>query len=356
MMKTVQQFILRNYFLYFRLLVDYAFFILKRLPRSSFWRLFITLFNRAIIRNFYHGRIISLAEAEDLVSRAGNIYKVECICARSEGNKSAGSCFYLNEAANLYQEVGSLPGQKVNPEGATQQIRKISTVPRFHLMTVSQTGDFFFFPKEYVVCACDKTICLPWKYQQEFPDYDFVLDQHAKLKKPTVFDFVSFFLFLPFLFLSFLMFSYQKSTIKLKIIIMMVMVAWEAFIAGLMISQPSMWSYLHNPEWQYNRLWYILLPFAAWIEILVFFGVGSIILRIKKSRVTGGAFFLKLIQAFVWFELIQLTRFLIVFVFSHNVTQATTMAIFWGMDFVAWSVFFILWIRSVRKAIEEIIA
>ena len=297
-----------------------------------------------MVRSFYFCHQLEYKEASALIQKHNKIYRAKCVCSEIASLPAQGGCFYFDDAALLYEKYGPLPVEEINKQSVMTLVEKHRNNPRVFLMTVGQNANCWFFPANYVLCICDKQVCLPWQYQNKLPATPII---NSKIK--TLNSYLAHFkllLSLPILLPPFLIFTYKRLSQRKKILAEICFLMLIAFTAGIIISCPKMFVYLHNPEWFYNQFWFVLLPIGIWGEIVTIFGVLYLFAR-KKIQSFG--LFRLTIRSLVAFEMVHLVRFFLVFYLTGTVDFKIMHKVFWAFDLPAWAILFILLYFGYKK-------
>lgn len=334
-MNQAQKIALNIYFKNFKKLINYADFLTTKAKESKFWRFLFYLNYQGVIKNFYYAADLNESEVESLVNTKREIIKAECICGNIDSKNACGNCYYFDDAAKIYSTNKVCDSKNITLADFRNDLTAIKDDNRIFFMTPSQDFWFPFFPKEYVLCFCDKKVCRPWRYQQQFADYH-IIKKWQQNQKNSLLALVKFFIIFPIFLLTYFYYLFTIKTVAFKNFIYFILIMAMAVISGLIISLPIMWQYLHSPTWQLNHYWYLLLPLGAVQEIVVIYFLITAILSLLKKTISKDDRLLIVFKAFLFFQSVQLIRFLTAFSLNNYLSNKIVRLIFWSFDPLAW--------------------
>lgn len=336
-MNSIQKITLKYYFKHFILLINFSRWLTGGAGRSRFLKTILNILHSALVKNFYFARQLTTDEALALIEKADRIEAAACVCASATGRAARGGCYYLDEAAEIYASCGPLDSRPLKQAELKTRIKTAAIDRNLYFMTVGQRTNCFFFPSVYVLCLCDKHVCLPWHYQQRFPEKNIVTPKkEATGPWPA---YTRLILSLPLIVPVFLYYGCKQLKARSKLRLEIILLTLTALAAGAIISRPEMFAYLHEPGWRLNHYWFVLLPLGLWSEIGLFFGLAWLFLRKKRS---AGKIFHLTIRAFLFFELIHLFRFALIWLLRGQMPFYYSHILFWSFDPLAWGVLFFI--------------
>ncbi len=339
------------YFRRYALLVEASRFLASRAEVRGAYRFLLWTVNRALLARFYRATRLSPAAAVDRVRVARAILRARCICASPGERDLAGSCYYLDEAAEAYRRHGPLPVGLVTAEEVLADFERHAQSSDAWWMTVVGSSPCAAFPRDYVLCCCREKHCLVSSYARRFPwlqvmDPDSAEGASPKVARIVLDHLVALGIGLPSLAWWLGAYAATRARVATRCWIHLTVLLALAGVGGAIIAQPHMWRYLHWPDWQYNRFFAVLLPVAALMEVAVLAGVGEAGRRLLRRDGGIAVVVLGVLVSMVPFQLVHVLRFLSVSALTGVVPEAVARILFWAWDPVAYCVLLCMLARS----------
>jgi hypothetical protein len=165
------------YFRHYRKLVLFSMWLADRAASSPRAERFLAVLDATLLSPFYGARQLTHGDAQRMLEEAASITRAPCICGNVRGRAARGACYYLDWAGDVYARHGPAAATLVE---ASEAVLLIGPGVERWLMTVRGRSCCAFFPSDYVVCACDKAVCLPFAYARRFPRMSLIRDASSR--------------------------------------------------------------------------------------------------------------------------------------------------------------------------------
>ena len=336
-MTRLQRWGLGLYFRRFAFLVAATRFLAERAIECRRYRGLLSIVDRALLRPFYRASTLAEEDAVRRLTRAHAILRAHCICAPA--TERHGSCFYLDDAAEAYLRHGPRPDGFVSADAARADIVRRNREAGTWLMTVVGDSPCVMFPREYVVCCCQRERCLVTSLQATFPRLS-IVDPPRSSERPSwrvLGDHVVAFLVgVPALASWIAAYLTNRRGVSWRSWGQLLLLLLLAAVGGGIIADPSMWRFLHWPTWRYNADFTVLLPIAAAAELAGLTGGIELFRRWTGSPGSIAETWRRVLPALLAFQLVHVLRFASVRALLEALPPADSRALFWAWDPVAY--------------------